>query len=608
MQASPEIVSMFNSLLDTHALSFEFQPIADIARASVLGYEALMRGPAGSPLRSPDALLRVARSVRRMPDLERQACLGAIAAFGRLGLPGKLFLNLSAPMIEYFAQDRGREMLHGAHASGLASDRLVLELTEHERVEDAIGLQTAMKVFGELGVTLALDDFGDGRSSLRLWAQLKPQIVKLDKYFVQGLLGDSSKVEVVRTVLRLADVLGTPLVAEGIEDPAELGMLRDLGCHYAQGYYIGRPAATPASALPSPVLEVLGSGKVSVLPMLERRQQVGPPVEKLKVSAPAVAPHLPSGELVRLFAANPELHAIAVVDGEKPVGLVNRRDFVEKYAQPYHRELYGKRPVSQFMNANPICAERRARLDSLINVLTSGDQRYLHDGFIVTDEGRYAGIATGESLVRAVTELRIEAARHANPLTLLPGNIPITEHITRLLDARAHFVACYFDLNNFKPYNDLYGYWRGDEMIKLAARTVVRHCDRTQDFVGHVGGDDFVALFQSEDWAERCVRILEQFNHEARSLFDPRELEEGGFHSEDRRGFRAFFPLTTVAVGQVAVAPGEFRDPEEVASAAAAAKKIAKLSPDGIHLARTVAVVPRRAAAAPVRRGCAAGM
>ena len=201
-------------------------------------------------------------------------------------------------------------------------------------------------------------------------------------------------------------------------------------------------------------------------------------MDKLKVAAPAVPPHLPSADLIRLFAARPELHAVAVVDGERAVGLINRRDFVDNYAQPYHRELYGRRAVSQFMNPDPVCTEASAPLDSLMNVLAGDDQRYLRDGFIVTEDGRYAGIASGESLVRAVTELRIEAARHANPLTLLPGNIPLTEHIGRLLDAGATFTACYFDLNNFKPYNDLYGYWRGDEMIRLAAGTIANHCDR----------------------------------------------------------------------------------------------------------------------------------
>ncbi|MBR7513801.1 GGDEF domain-containing protein, partial [Mycobacterium tuberculosis] len=79
------------------------------------------------------------------------------------------------------------------------------------------------------------------------------------------------------------------------------------------------------------------------------------------------------------------------------------------------------------------------------------------------------GLGTGEELVRTVTEIRIEAARYANPLTFLPGNIPLNLHIERLLEANAEFYACYVDLNHFKPFNDQYGYWQGDEMLKMAA-------------------------------------------------------------------------------------------------------------------------------------------
>lgn len=281
MFSSSDLSVLFNTVLDTQALAFEFQAIADIRGASVLGYEALMRGPAGTGLHSPDDLLRVARSVGRMPELEREACLGAIGAFARLGLPGKLFLNLSGSMIERFALDNGRELLQRARDAGLSPDRLVLELTEHERVEDVDGLQAAMKILAERGITLAIDDFGDGRSSLRLWVQLKPQIVKLDKYFVRGLHRDSRKLEVLRTVLRLAEVLGTPLVAEGIEDSAELAVLRDLGCDYAQGYFIGRPTAVPAPALPSSVLKILGSERIAVLPTLSPQRGSGRSVDTL---------------------------------------------------------------------------------------------------------------------------------------------------------------------------------------------------------------------------------------------------------------------------------------------------------------------------------------
>jgi GGDEF domain-containing protein len=174
---------------------------------------------------------------------------------------------------------------------------------------------------------------------------------------------------------------------------------------------------------------------------------------------------------------------------------------------------------------------------------------------VVTDNGRYVGLGAGEQLVRVVTEARIEAARHGNPLTFLPGNIPITEHIARLLRSGGSFVACYCDLNDFKPFNDHYGYWRGDEMIRLVARTLVSQCDPRRDFIGHVGGDDFVVLFQSDDWHARCTRIVSVFNAGSQRLCDEQALERGGIDSEDRHGVARFFPYTTLSIGAVPISP-----------------------------------------------------
>ncbi|CAN0492385.1 unnamed protein product, partial [Phaeothamnion confervicola] len=144
------------------------------------------------------------------------------------------------------------------------------------------------------------------------------------------------------------------------------------------------------------------------------------------------------------------------------------------------------------------------------------------------------------------------------------------------------FVAGYADLNHFKPYNDQYGYWRGDEMIRLVARVLVSQCDARRDFVGHVGGDDFVILFQSDDWLERCERIVATFNEKALELFDPEALVAGGIQAEDRHGDMRFHPCTTLCIGAVQVQPGRFGHAEDVASAAAAAKREAKHGNRGV--------------------------
>jgi diguanylate cyclase (GGDEF)-like protein len=209
---------------------------------------------------------------------------------------------------------------------------------------------------------------------------------------------------------------------------------------------------------------------------------------------------------------------------------------------------------------------------------------------VIVEHDRYVGLATGEDLVRAVTEVRIEAARYANPLTFLPGNIPIDAHIKRLVERGASFHACYCDLNSFKPFNDQYGYWKGDEMLKLTAAILSDACDPRTDFLGHVGGDDFLILFQSEDWEARTRTAIERFNASAQHLYSPTDLEAGGIHSEDRHGSPRFYGFVTIAVGVVSVESSLDTDSDAIATLAAAAKREAKKSPSGFYLASSQAL------------------
>ena len=137
-------------------------------------------------------------------------------------------------------------------------------------------------------------------------------------------------------------------------------------------------------------------------------------------------------------------------------------------------------------------------------------------------------------------------------------------------------------MNNFKPFNDQYGYWRGDEMIRLVARLAVAHCDPLRDFLGHVGGDDFIILYQSADWELQCQHIVREFAHRAIELFDEPARVAGGIHAEDRHGVSRFFPLTTLSIGAVRIRRDEFSSAEQVASVAARAKHDAKIHGEGL--------------------------
>jgi diguanylate cyclase (GGDEF)-like protein len=440
------------------------------------------------------------------------------------------------------------------------------------------------RVLHSVGLSLALDDFGDGRSSLRLWSQLKPDIVKIDKYFSRGIHSSADQLKTLQALLQIADVFGTALVAEGIENEADLRVIRDLGIAYGQGYFLGRPDATVQSEALPEAGRVLQDTRVAVMPEQRYVARSGQLRHLSLIHAPAVAPRASNDEVAAIFQAHPDLHALAVVDDERPLAIINRQQFMDHYATLYFREIFGRKSCMLHANQQPRLIERSHDIEQLIGILTSQDQRYLSDGFIVTENGRYMGLGTGDQLVRSVTELRLEAARHANPLTFLPGNIPISLHIKRLLDSGGEFIACYIDMNNFKPYNDHYGYWRGDEMIRLLARLAVAHSDPQRDFVGHVGGDDFLILFQSADWQRRCECIVREFAQQARELYDDAARAAGGIHAEDRHGVMRFFPHTTVSIGAVSASRSEFPDAEEVASRAAAAKREAKLAGQGLHV------------------------
>jgi EAL domain-containing protein (putative c-di-GMP-specific phosphodiesterase class I)/GGDEF domain-containing protein len=572
-------------LLFSGQLTPVYQPIAALGDGALYAHEALIRGPAGHPLHRPDALLAAARKEGLLQAFEIGAVLAALRDWRRRDQPGRLFLNISADALVSIAGGAGLpEMVLAITRAGLQPRSLVLEITEHERVSDMNALAAVVEQIRHHGVGLALDDFGDGHSSLRLWSQIKPDIVKIDKYFTRDISRHAENLQTLRALMQIAEVFGSELVAEGIETADDLRVLRDLGVRFGQGYLLGLPLAAPVRQITAAASQALQDGRLAVLPELRRASSLGRLPRLAVIEAPAVQVHTSHDELMAIFLAHPALHAVAVLDQDVPVGLVNRLQYMNNAARPYFRELFGRQPCLEQANRAPRLVELTHDVDELLGILTSEDQRYLTDGFIVTSNGRYLGLGTGEQIVRSVTEARIEAARHANPLTFLPGNIPITQHIERLLERRVEFVACYADLNNFKPFNDLFGYWRGDAMIRLLAQVCLTHCEPRSDFVGHVGGDDFMLLLQRGDWWATCQRIIADFNERALALFDQASRQRGGIEAEDRHGVMRFFPCTTLAIGAVPVQGGVYRSAEMLANQAALAKHAAKQRVCGLHV------------------------
>jgi len=579
--------SELGQIISQRWLSPVFQPIAKLADGMVYAHEALIRGPEGGRFYSPDALFAHASEETLTFELELTCLIVILQRWGELAQGGRLFVNISAQaLVRLIGQVGMQPVIRLMRRWGISSRHLVLEITEHERVLDMQALVDAAKAVRRLGIQIALDDFGDGRSSLRLWSEVRPEVVKIDKYFTKDISAHADKVKTIQALQKLAEIFNSELVAEGIETADDLRLLRDLGLTYGQGYFLALPDVDPCSAVQPGAVAVIVNRQVSIYPEVRQGTQANI-FDRLNImQAPTIGIHTHNDQVASLFLKHPHLHALPLVEGERPIGILNRVNFLNQYSQLYSRELWGNKPCLQWANLQPRLIECKHTIDDLLGILTSDDQRYLNDGFIVVDNGHYLGLCRGDQIVKSVTETRIEAARHANPLTFLPGNIPITQHIERMLARNTEFVVCYLDLNNFKSFNDRYGYWRGDEVIRLVAKVAANHLQERRDFLGHVGGDDFIVVFQSANWAGQCRCMIDEFNHQAANLFDEVDRQKGGIEAQDRQGFTHFFGLTTLSIGAVQVGPCDFRNAEQVANAAAAAKHAAKSSACGMAVRR----------------------
>lgn len=562
-------------IIQRRLLTALFQPIISMGSGEIIGYEGLIRGPSNTPLHAPLALFRAAAEQSLTVEVEHLCRQVVLENFVRLDLPGKLFLNVSPEALLECNARRG-ETLDFIQNIGLRPDRVIIELTENQPTYDYNKLREAVRHYRGMGFEIAIDDLGEGFSSLRLWSELHPEYVKIDMHFIQGINLDPVKLQFVRSIQQIAENSNSRVIAEGIETQAELLVIKDLGIAFGQGYHIARPNGSPPVRLSAEVAASLGQAGVSVYPQKNRVSQKTVSALKLMRACPAVTPETQNDVVYEMFIADADLQALAVVEGGAPVGLINRHALIDRFARPYRRELYGKKSCTKLMDPAPFVVEKDMSIQDVSCAIVEADRRHLSNGIIITDRGQYLGMATGHDLVREITQMQMHAARYANPLTQLPGNVPINEHIERLLQGGASFHACYCDLDHFKPFNDIKGYRKGDDMIQLTGKLLSEVCDPDRDFIGHIGGDDFIILFQSADWEARCHRALTSFEQNVSVFFSDQDRARGGYESEDRQGQRVFHPLATLSIGAVRVEAGMCDSHHEISAAAAEAKKQAK--------------------------------
>ena len=239
-----ELSALVAKVASEGAIRAVFQPIYNLVTGAPQGFEGLVRPLPNSGFNDPGTMFAAAEATGRTVELDI-ACLNSVMeAAARLRLPGTLTINLSPRTLET-EEFSMHALLRMIVRHGLDPRRIVLELTEREAIEDIDRLRGAVEACRVAGIRVAADDVGAGNAGLRLLSQLRFDIVKIDLSLVQGGQGRSQSLEIVRTLRDLADRWGATVVAEGIETPSQLEVVRSLGIAAGQGYLLARPAEQP---------------------------------------------------------------------------------------------------------------------------------------------------------------------------------------------------------------------------------------------------------------------------------------------------------------------------------------------------------------------------
>lgn len=551
-------------VLRDRRLATLFQPLVDPRSRGVFGYEALSRGPSDSWLHSPQNLFEAARRSGCKLELDYLCVENAFKRFVNAHVPGHLFVNVSPESLYEDPNFAGR-ILEIAESAGMPTHRCVLELTEESLLDDYARLRSTLQQLRDAGCEFAIDDLGAGSSGLRTWSELRPDYVKIDRYFISGIDADHTKHEFVRSILDMGRAIGCRVIGEGVETRQECRELVELGIDRLQGNFFGRPAPTP-----TPTLKQIDSLDRSIV------AHGALCAENISVFVPPVAPEMRVNEVAGLFREQTERLSLAVVKDGRPVGVIRREPLFAMLAKPLHPEIYNKKPISAVMEPVALLIDAQLRLEQVSRLVTQKSRGRLTEEFIIIKEGKYHGLGQTIDLLRQITEQQLQAAKHSNPLTLLPGNGAVRSCMDRLIDSERRFVVCYWDLDSFKPYNDVYGYAQGDQVILHLSNVLSNAFSKRLDFVGHVGGDDFIVVARSADWRKRVRSAIEAFSAKLPEFYPAEHFEQGFIRAADRDGRERNFPLLTISVASLDSITMGADSADAIAHLLAHLKKVAK--------------------------------
>lgn len=564
--------SLLMDILQKECIHTVFQPIVSLENGSVFGYEALSRITIPACDINIEELFQMAYHQDRLWDLEKLCRIKALQNAATQPSHSMLFLNVDANII-YDPKFNAGFTVEKLNEYGIGADSVIIEITEHNAARNMKGFTSSVRHYQAQRFKIAIDDFGSAYSGLSRVCSLSPEFLKIDMELVRAIDKDGLKRSAVATTVDFCRQAGIKVIAEGIETVAELNVLISLGVDFGQGYYLSRPSLA--------FEEIPYERKLQIKDFFHRTKLLYLPsvfgrIADLGMVKPTARINDPTLGLYESMRQDADLSEFFVVDEEGYVcGILTRRYVFERYGGQYGYNLSKRRNVKTLMLTEYMAVDEQTPIDKVAELAMQRSADCVYDSLAVTRDGKYLCTVTVKDLLLTSVQLQVQRATDANPLTGLPGNHEIQRIIGMTFQQSAPWAIIYLDLDNFKAYNDAYGFSNGDLMLKALA-DVMRQCSKEGDFLGHIGGDDFVIVTHTHEVVTFCRQVAQSFHRSIQAIYSPYDWEQGFIVSKNRNGFTQNFDIVSLSVAIVTNQRETPKTMEELSELIARTKKQCK--------------------------------
>jgi diguanylate cyclase (GGDEF)-like protein len=545
---------MSNTMIDkkwdtiVEKLDFAFQPIVNVKNGKLYAVEALLRYYQESGgFYSIFNLFDEAYHDGILYQLDLALREKVIQKFSQIKIKNiQLFYNIDNRLtyMPNFTYGNTSKILK---QYGFDKNSLCFELSERGTIQDPRAITNLVQRYTEEGFDIAVDDFGTGISGLQLLYYADAKFIKIDRFFINNIQTDPKKKLFCSSIINMAHLMGITVIAEGLETKEEYYTCKDIEVDLIQGFLIQKPKLETCK-IKSKYQEVTD------LFQHDKRSFYSNMLDKTKI------------EHIEPLDLNNTLHELFVYFKEHPTnifvpiinsigqlhGVIYEKDIKKisysQYGVSLAKNDKTKTKLKKFIKT-AVSAEITWSVDKILQVYHT-DTTSSH-GLFITKNGKYSGFIDVNNLLAISFERNIEIAQDQNPLTKLPGNKQIDQfiaHALRFEEEITHHIV-YFDFNDFKPFNDIYGFRQGDRAIFIFADILKKKLPK-DTFLGHIGGDDFFIGFTNkkyEEVYEYTNLIQKQFAHEVKSLYNSTDQNNGYLETKDRFGQMRQFNLLGVS-------------------------------------------------------------